>query len=144
MGELSVDARKLANKQAGQLAFVSGIILLVAGVTGAASWSAIEAFVTENISENMAIQYTFVIFILVASFGGILVMLGGILFFEEKVRTAKLLIMLGVGMGLIGVIITLIVAISRTELASLTAVGLGFVGIVLSVIARLKAEKVEI
>lgn len=141
--DISAGARKEFNKRAGMLALVAGIILIIAGVTGAAAWEAIKDFVNANLGQNTALQYAFLVFILVASFGGFIVLIGGVLYLKEKVRTANFLLMLGVGMGLVGVVITLIVALSEMNVMGLAGVGLGFVGIVLSVIARRMAVKVE-
>jgi hypothetical protein len=82
-----------------------------------------------------------------AGLGGISVIAGGCLLAMGRVSTGKLLIMLGAGMGLIGLLVSLgqIVyvsgagaLISYLMLASQSA---GWVGTVLSIIARMTAGK---
>ena len=135
--------RKEANRKAGALAIVAGIFLLVEGLTGAAAWQAVKDYVTATFPGNASMELVFGILILLASIGGILVIIGGGLFMKEKVGGGKALILLGVGMGLIGLIITLLVVMEGKETLHLASIGLGFVGIVLSVAARMKAQKVE-
>jgi len=142
--DVSAGDRKVHNKQAGMLAIIAGILLIIAGVTGAAAWEAIQSYVEDTFGDNATMEIVFLIFILIASLGGIVVVLGGWLFMREKVRTAKFLLMLGVGMGLVGLIITVMVAIKEGTMLNLSAIGLGFVGIILSVVARSRAVAKDI
>jgi hypothetical protein len=130
------------NKSAMYLAVVAGVILLIAGITGVAFINKIKDFVLQQFN-NEALQWVFLILILLASLGGILVIIGGILIGKDKVTGGKILITIGVGTGLIGLIIALIIfAVERTMDTSISGI-LGLVGIILSVAARMMAKKKE-
>ena len=97
------------NSTAMAVAIVAGILLLIAGVSGLATWEEIKSFVTNNIVDNVVVQIIFAILIFIASLGGISVIIGGILIGKNKIGTGKLLIVLGAGLGLIGLLITIII-----------------------------------
>ena len=67
------------NKKAMYVAIIAGIFLLVAGVSGFATWDTIKDFVTSNIIDNSIVQIVFAVLIFIASLGGISVIAGGIL-----------------------------------------------------------------
>ena len=79
--------------------------------------------------------------IFVAALGGIAVILGGILISKEKIRLGKFSISLGAGMGLLGLIISIIVAISENSLLISGFFSVGGVGLILSIYARRAAKK---
>ncbi|MDG6221351.1 MAG: hypothetical protein QCI38_07905 [Candidatus Thermoplasmatota archaeon] len=143
MAKTSVKERKEDNKIAEQLALVAGILLLVAGVTGAAAWETIKGYAQTALGGDEMIGMVFMVLILLASLGGLMVLVGAFMYINENVRTANFMLMLGVGMGLVGLIISLIVGISEGSILNLGGMGLGFAGIVLSVFAKMKAENVE-
>ena len=132
---------KKDNKKAMQLAVVAGILLLISGVSGAAAWSTVEDFVTENISDSDAIQMVFVVLILIASLGGLIVILGGAMIGKKKVGPGKALITLGAGLGLIGLIVSVVVGLMEGSIVIFGFFAIGGVGLILSIIARAMAEK---
>ncbi len=67
-------------------------------------------------ADNSAIQMVFAILIFIASFCGLVVILGGILIWKNKVGLGKFLIALGAGIGLIGLIVSIIVAVVESDL----------------------------
>lgn len=128
------------NRTAMIIAIVAGILLLVAGMSGAAAWEAIKTFATTYIIDNIAVQIVFVILIFIASLGGISVIIGGLLIGKNKVRTGKFTISLGVGMGLIGLMVSIVVAVVTNSLIIGEFMSVGGIGLILSIVARVVAK----
>jgi hypothetical protein len=128
-------------KSAMILALLAGILLLISGISGLATWETIKNFVTENIIDNTIVQFIFAILIFIASLGGLSVIAGGILIGKNKIRTGKLLILLGAGMGLVGLIFTIAVAYVEGSLTLGSFFSIGTIGLVLSIIARSIVKK---
>ena len=128
------------NRTAMIIAIVAGTLLLVAGMSGAAAWEAIKTFVTTYIIDNIAVQIVFVILIFIASLGGISVIIGGLLIGKNKVRTGKFTISLGVGMGLIGLMVSIVVAVVTNSLIIGEFMSVGGIGLILSIVARVVAK----
>lgn len=128
------------NKTAMIIAIVAGILLLVAGMNGVAAWEAIKTFVTTHIIDNIAVQIVFAILIFIASLGGISVIIGGLLIGKNRVMTGKFIIFLGAGMGLIGLIVSTIVAVMGNPLAIGEFMSVGGIGLILSIVARVVAK----
>jgi len=131
----------LKNSQAMIIAIIAGILLLIAGVSGLATWQTIKEFVTSNITDNAVVQIVFAALIFLASLGGITVITGGILIGKEKIRTGKFLISLGAGLGLIGLIISVIVAYMQSNLTIGSFFSIGAIGLILSIVARLMVKR---
>ena len=138
MGRRSKRAKK--NSQAGALACIAGVLLLVAGVTNATQWGTVREFAFEKLGENPGLHFLFVIMMLLASFGGIVVIFGGVLISSEKVRTGRFLLSAGVGMGLVGLAITLWMVTAGGTMLSFAVIGIGLMGVVLSFAARSRAQ----
>lgn len=128
------------NRTAMIIAIVAGILLLVAGMSGVAAWEAIKTFVTTYIIDNIAVQIVFAILIFIASLGGISVIIGGLLIGKNKVRTGKFTISLGVGMGLIGLIVSIVMAVMANSLIIGEFMSVGGTGLILSIVARVVAK----
>ena len=128
-------------KSAMILALLAGILLLISGISGLATWETIKNFVTENIIDNTIVQFVFAILIFIASLGGLSVITGGILIGKNKIRTGKFLILLGAGMGLVGLIFTVAVAYVEGSLTLGSFFSIGTIGLVLSIIARSIVKK---
>ena len=129
------------NKQAMVIAIIAGIFLLIAGVSGLATWETIQDFVTKNIIDNVIVQIVFVVLIFIASLGGISVIFGGLLIGKNNVGIGKFLITLGAGLGLIGLLFSIIVAYIEGSLTIGSFFSLGAIGLILSIIARMRAKK---
>ena len=129
------------NRQAMSIAFVAGILLLIAGISGLATWETIKDFVTTYVSDNSIVQIVFAILIFIASLGGISVIIGGLLIGNNKLRTGKLFITLGAGLGLIGLIFSLAIAFTENNLTLGSFLSIGTIGLILSIIARFVAKK---
>ncbi|UCF11952.1 MAG: hypothetical protein JSW06_07895 [Thermoplasmatales archaeon] len=129
------------NRQAMSLAIVAGILLLIAGVSGLATWETIKDFVTTHVIDNTIVQIVFAILIFIASLGGIAVIIGGLLIGKNKVRTGKFVIALGAGIGLIGLIVSLVIALVEGSFTLSSFLSIGAIGVILSIIARAVAVK---
>jgi len=132
---------KKDNKKAMIVAILAGILLLISGISGLATWETIKDFVINNIIDNSFVQIIFAVLIFIASLGGISVIIGGLLIGKEKIRTGKLFISLGAGLGIIGLIFSIIVAIMENNLIIGSYFSVGFIGLILSIIARLMIKK---
>jgi hypothetical protein len=128
------------NSTAMVIAIVAGILLLIAGVTGVATWETIKQFVNVHFVDNIIVQYIFIVLIFIASLGGISVIAGGLLIGKNKVGIGKLLIILGVGIGIIGLIFSSYVAYKEGNLTIGSFCSVGAIGIILSIVARFVAK----
>ena len=129
------------NSKAMAVATIAGILLLIAGVNGLVAWENIKSFVVEYIADNYIIQIIFAILIFIASLGGISVIIGGILVGKEKIQTGKLFISLGAGLGLFGLIFTILVSLYEGSFTLTTFFSIGTIGLLLSIAARLFVKK---
>ena len=123
------------------IAIIAGILLLIAGISGAATWEAIKNFVAQQFPGNEILELVFVILIFIASLGGIAVIIGGLLIGKNKIGTGRFFILLGAGMGIIGLIFSIIVAYSEGSLTIGSFLSIGMIGIILSIAARMIAKK---
>ncbi len=138
------------NEQAGLIAMIGGILMLLAGITGAATWAAL-GDMAENVIGNDSFNIVFQVLALVGSLGGLVIIFGGLIIHgkyikikkkDQRVKIGKLFITLGAGMGVIGLIIFLVLAIFTDDPAGniFGAVGLGLIGLILTIIARQKTK----
>ncbi len=128
------------NKTAMIVAVVAGFLLLTAGISGFAAWETIKDFVTQHIVDNGIVQIVFSVLILIASLGGISVIAGGLLIGKNSVKTGKLFILLGAGIGLFGLLLSVIVAYIQNSFTIGSFFSVGAVGLILSIVARMIAE----
>ena len=129
------------NRNAMIIAIIAGILLLVSGVSGIATWESIKNFVTTNIIDNYIVQIIFAVLIFIASLGGIAVIFGGLLIGRKNVITGKLFITLGAGLGVIGLICSIVVTVMENNLTLGGFFSIGFIGLLLSIIARMMVKK---
>jgi hypothetical protein len=129
------------NKGAMFIAIIAGLLLLISGISGIATWETIQNFVTNYIIKNYFVEILFSILIFIASLGGISVIVGGILIGKNKIGTGKLFIMLGAGFGLIGLLFSIIVTLYEGSLTLGGFFSIGGLGLILSIIARMMAKK---
>lgn len=129
------------NSQSMGVAIVAGILLLIAGVSGLATWETIKEFVTTHIADNIIVQIVFAILIFIASLGGIAVIIGGVLIGKKKVGTGKFIIALGAGLGIIGLLVSIVVAYAEGDFIIGSFFSIGAIGLILSIFARVLAKK---
>jgi hypothetical protein len=137
------------NKKAGILGIVAGILLLIAGVNGAAFWASLSATLETVLPDNDFSQVVLIILLVltfIAALGGIAVMIGSVMIMKTKVGLGKFIVGLGAGTGLIGLIIAIVLPLWQGGLAELLFVMLGLltfqgIGVILSIVARMMAKK---
>ena len=129
------------NTQVMRIAIIAGLLLIIAGISGLATWETIKDFVTTHIVDNSIIQIVFAILIFIASLGGIAVIIGGILIGKNSVGLGKFIIALGAGLGLIGLIFSFLITYIEGNLTIGSFFSLGAIGLILSIIARILAKK---
>ena len=125
------------NKKAMIIAILAGILLFISGISGGAVWRKITKFVIENITDNYIIQIIFIILVLIASLGGISVIFGGFLIGKNKILTGKIFITLGTGIGLIGLLIIVSIAIIQHNISFSMYFSIGVIGIISSPLSRI-------
>jgi hypothetical protein len=132
------------------LALVGGILLLVAGVSGGVGIYAFAFAEISSLYPSLAsvLGALLAVLTVIASFGGVAVIVGGILILGSRVTTGKLFITLGAGVGIFGIIIGLATGLAQgwglvASAMAVFATGqtLGWVGIFLSIFARIMAKK---
>jgi hypothetical protein len=123
------------------IAIIAGICLLLSGISGVVLWKVIYQFVSSNIIDHWIVQIVFAGLIFIASLGGISVIIGGILIGKNKIITGKFFIMLGTGIGLLGLLISILVTFIQGNLSMGSFFSIGVIGIVLSILARFLATK---
>ena len=123
------------------IAIVAGILLIISGISGMATWETIKDYVTMHVIDNEIVQIVFAILIFIASLGGISVIIGGMLIGKNKIGLGKLFITLGAGLGLIGLIFSIIVAFTEDSLTLGSFFSIGMLGLILSIVARMLAKK---
>jgi hypothetical protein len=128
------------NKSATIIAIIAGIFLLIDGVNGFVTWDTIKSFIT-NYLDNEIIQIIFTILLFIAGLGGISVIAGGLLIGKNKIRLGKFVILLGTGLGLIGFVFSIIVAINNGNFSFNSFLKFGAIGIILSIVARVIVGK---
>jgi hypothetical protein len=146
--KLKAGAGKL--RLAFMLALVGGILMLIAGMVGSIG---IIGFAFQELQTYFPqyanlIAVVLAVLTVIASLGGIAVIIGGFLLLRARLTTGKLLIGLGAGVGIIGAIIGLASGLAQgwglyASFVAVFATGqiLGWVAIFLSILARILARK---
>jgi hypothetical protein len=119
-------------------AIVGGILLIIAGVNGIIVWETLRELISELVGSNSFVETVFFALIILASLGGISVIIGGFLLGKERILLGKVLIFLGAGLISLGAILTLIPLIMGSSESSEGLAGflpLGAVGLLLAFLA---------
>ncbi len=93
------------------LAVASSLFLIISGTTGTANWIKTKDFVLEFLNFQI-LELPLIIMTIIASFGGLSVLIGAILIYREKFFWARLFIALGSGVGIISLAANLIANIA--------------------------------
>ncbi len=80
---------------------------------------------------------------MIASLGGISVILGGILIGRNKVFIGTVFIKIGSGVGILSLIAHIFLSIFSNNLSITSLMSIGSIGIILSVIAPFYAKKIK-
>lgn len=126
------------------LAFLGGVLLFQVGWVGSIGFiSDIAAYATLYFpSAAEAVTLLLTVLLYIASLGGIAVIIGGILIALSRIRTAKFVISLGAGIGLIGLIVMLVEAYlaggvdALTDALTLISQSIAWIGMIMSILAR--------
>ena len=127
-------------------AVIGGILILIGGGTGMVN------FLNDlrNMLENMwgdvdpTVETIFWILIFIAALGGLAVIIGGLLIYKKLLLMGRILISLGAGIGVIGLILGLIMALYKgesTEFFSWMTTTFMGIGIILSIVAQFMAKR---
>lgn len=135
----------------GFLAIIAGVIALITGLVGSAGFYAAVFAVAADLAPAswLILGWVLVILDFLASLGGITVIIGGVLILAYKLGLGKFLIGLGIGMSLIGIIITIVIAavggavIGAIIYLIAVIITLKGIAIVLAIIARQITRIVE-
>jgi uncharacterized membrane protein len=134
------------NRTAALLAVIGGVLILVGGGTGMAGFLTELSNIIQDLfgGKNQIVETIFWILIFIAALGGLSVIIGGLLINKNHIIAGKILITLGAGMGIIGLIISLISALAQGKevqfFSWLTTSFLG-IGIIFSLVARFMAKR---
>ena len=132
------------NDEAALLATVSAAFLLLTGYSGARSVRNFFELLVDIFGDRaflIALAYAFVA---IASLGGFAVLAGGYLIWKDRVRTGRLLILIGSGAGLFTLLLFLLVQIRRGNVDLLLSVLPAILGVAIGIIARLRAKATPI
>lgn len=131
------------------LAIVAGILLIVSRTTGGLGfYEAVLNYVSAQFGGMVAVVISYVLWALsiIASLGGIAVIIGGILIYRSRATTGKFVISIGAGMGIIGLLVEVGSAALQgwAVLAGLMFAmtqSLSWIGVLLSIAASLFVRK---
>ena len=124
------------------LAAIAGILLLISGIRGPIGTYQLLQQELPKITQNQQIlqiaNIIAAIFIAISLAGGVSVLAGAFLIYKNHVRTAKLLIGLGAGVGIPWLIMLAISLITTGQVAAVVAQhsSLGWIGVILAFAAR--------
>lgn len=114
---------------------IGGIMMLIAGVTGAATWTQIGNIVADAGFGSLGL--VFKILAMMGALGGLLVLVGALLLRKkDKAKVGRALITIGAGFGLIGLILLIILSLLGGDMLFFMGFGIGIVGLILSIVAR--------
>jgi hypothetical protein len=128
------------------LAAIAGILLLLSGIRGpTGTYQLLQQElpkVTQNQQVLQIVNTVAAILIAISLAGGVSVLAGALLIYKNHVRTAKLLIGLGAGVGIPWLIMLAISLITTGQVAAVVAQhsSLGWIGVILAFAARTIAK----
>ena len=131
------------------LALIGGFLLFQVSWVGSIGFIADIAVYAALYFPAAADVVTLILTILlyIAALGGIAVIIGGILIAMNRIGTGKFVIGLGAGVGLFGLIITLVEAYLAGGVAALTnflmlvSQSIAWIGVIMSIVARSMVKK---
>lgn len=124
------------------LAVTSALFLFISGTTGVASWTKIEDVVS-NYAFFHYINILFILVLVVASFGGFAVLIGGISILKGKVFLGNLLISLGSGAGLLSFFFNLFISITAFNFSIYSYLSFSSLGVIFAIAAKLFSTNIK-
>ena len=132
------------NDEAALLAVVSAGFLLLTGYSGARSVHNFFEFLVDLFGDRALLIVLAYAFVAIASLGGFAVLCSACLIWRDRVRTGRLLILVGSGAGLFTLLLFLFVQIRRGNVDLLLSVLPAILGVAIGIIARLRAKATPI
>ena len=128
------------NSEAALLAAFAGGLLLVSGWTGARPVDRFFTLLEDIFGTRPLLILLAYLFVGVASLGGFAVLLGGYLIWKDRVRTGRILILVGSGAGIFTLLLFLLINLRRAEFSLLLSVLPVVLGIAIGIVARFRAK----
>ncbi|MHA1377208.1 MAG: hypothetical protein ACTSRG_02390 [Candidatus Helarchaeota archaeon] len=140
----------MVNKKMVVLCIIGGILMILSGTVGSIGFFGTILNYLKTWAPQIApvLEIVMTIFTVIATGGGVSVILGALICSGDNYGLGKFVIGLGAGMGLFGLIISLITSIYGGTIAT-DAIAIlndiihgsyGFIGVILTIIARIKIE----
>lgn len=126
---------KKKNRKVFWLALISSIFLFISGTNGVAGLRSIGNVVLNYIDFQL-LQPLFIILLIIASFGGLSVLVGGILALKNKELLSKIFIWLGSGAGILGFFFNLFISIITLNLPKYSSLSFSSLGIIFALAAQ--------
>lgn len=123
---------------------MAGLLLIVSGYTGARSVDRFFSLLEDLLGTRPFLIVLAYIFVGIASLGGFAVLLGGYLIWKDRVRTGRLLILIGSGAGFFTLLLFLLGNLRREEFSFLASVLPAVLGVAIGIAARLRAKPTSI
>jgi len=117
------------------LAIVSGIFLILSGTNGVSFFKRLSEIILRYFDMRF-LKSIFILLTIIASLGGISVIVGGFLIYKKKIRFGRFIIAIGTGAGLISLLLHFLIFIITKELTIEWFLSFSTLGIIFSVLAR--------
>jgi len=117
------------------LSIISGIFLILSGTNGVSFLTTFSEFILRYFNIQV-IKIIFTLLIIIASFGGIAVILGGFLIYKKKIRVGRFIIAIGTGAGLVSLLLNFLIVIITKGIPINWFLSFSTLGIIFSVLAR--------
>ncbi len=132
------------NDEAALLAVVSAGFLLLTGYSGARSVRNFFELLVDVFGDRAFLIVLAYGFVAIASLGGFAVLGGAYLIWKDRVRTGRLLILVGSGAGLFTLLLFFFVQIRRGNVDLFLSVLPAILGVALGIVARFRAKATPI
>ena len=119
---------------------MAGVSLVVSGWSGARPADRLFALLEEIFGDRPLLIVLAYVFVGLASLGGFLVLFGSYLFWRDRVRIGRVLILIGSGAGLFTLLLFILVNLRREEFSPALSVIPAVIGISLGIMARFWAR----
>jgi hypothetical protein len=127
------------NDQAALLAGVAGFLLILSGYTGVRSVDRFFTLLEDLFGPRAFLIVLAYLFLGIASFGGFAVLFGGYLFWKDRVRFGRVVILIGSGAGFFTLLLFVLVNLRREEFSFLGSVLPAILGVAAGVGARFRS-----
>lgn len=117
------------------LAIISGIFLILSGTNGASFIEKISEFVLRYFNSQL-LKIIFFLVTIIASFGGISVIIGGFLIYKKKIKSGRFVIAIGTGAGLISLLLNFLIIIITQGIQINWFLSFPTLGMIFSILAR--------